>query len=72
VAYRQLAEIVRQLGGSDPSRWLDEVLEGDEQAARLVLSAIGLSGRAAQAELKLEGRRCARHRYGWCEFTRPS
>jgi DNA-binding SARP family transcriptional activator/class 3 adenylate cyclase len=50
VAYRPLAEIVRQLGGSDPSRWLDEVLEGDEQAARLVLSAIGLSDRAAQAE----------------------
>jgi tetratricopeptide (TPR) repeat protein len=50
VAYRPLAEIIRQLGGSDASRWLDEVLEGDEQAARLVLSAIGLSDRAAQAE----------------------
>jgi DNA-binding SARP family transcriptional activator len=50
VAYRPLAEIVRQLGGSDPSRWLDDVLEGDEQAARLVLSAIGLSDRAAQAQ----------------------
>src|SRR5918999_360336 len=50
VAYRPLAEIIRQLGGSNPSRWLDEVLEGDEQVARLVLSAIGLSDRAAQAE----------------------
>src|SRR5918997_1307276 len=50
VAYRPLAEIVRQLGGSDPSRWLEEVLEGDEQAVRLVLSAIGLSDQAAQAE----------------------
>jgi DNA-binding SARP family transcriptional activator len=50
VAYRPLAEIVRQLGDGEPSRWLGEVLEGDEQAQRLVLSAIGLSDRAAQAE----------------------
>jgi tetratricopeptide (TPR) repeat protein len=50
VAYRPLAEIVRRLGGSDPRQWLDEILEEDEQAARLVLSAIGLSDRAAKAE----------------------
>jgi DNA-binding SARP family transcriptional activator/class 3 adenylate cyclase/tetratricopeptide (TPR) repeat protein len=50
VAYRPLAEIVQRLGESDPSGWLDEVLEGDEQAARLVLSAIGVSDRPAQAE----------------------
>jgi DNA-binding SARP family transcriptional activator/class 3 adenylate cyclase len=50
VTYRPLAEIVRQLGGDDPSRWLDEILEGDEQAARLVLSAIGLSDGAAQTQ----------------------
>jgi DNA-binding SARP family transcriptional activator len=50
VAYRPLAEIVRQLGGGDPRAWLSEVLQGDEQAARLVLSAIGLPGSPAQAE----------------------
>ena len=50
VAYRPLAEIVQRLGESDPSEWLDEVLEGDEQAARLILSAIGLSDRPAQSE----------------------
>ena len=51
VTYRPLAEIVRRLAGEDdPGSWLGEVLEGDEQAARLVLSAIGLSDRAAQAE----------------------
>jgi DNA-binding SARP family transcriptional activator/class 3 adenylate cyclase/tetratricopeptide (TPR) repeat protein len=50
VAYRPLAEIVRRLGGSDPRPWLDEILEGDEQSARLVLSAVGLSDRAAHAE----------------------
>jgi DNA-binding SARP family transcriptional activator/class 3 adenylate cyclase len=50
VTYRPLAEIVRQLGGGDPSRWLHEILGGDDQAARLVLSAIGMSERAAQPE----------------------
>ena len=50
VTYRPLAEIVRQLGGSDPRQWVDELLDGDEAVARLVLGAIGLSDGAAQAE----------------------
>jgi DNA-binding SARP family transcriptional activator/class 3 adenylate cyclase len=50
VAYRPLAEIVRQLGEGEPGGWLGDLLDGDEQAVRLVLSAIGLSDRAAQSE----------------------
>jgi class 3 adenylate cyclase/tetratricopeptide (TPR) repeat protein len=50
VTYRPLAEIVRHLGGSDPRQRVSELLEGDEQVARLVLGAIGLSEGAAQAE----------------------
>jgi tetratricopeptide (TPR) repeat protein len=50
VTYRPLAEIVRQLAGDNPRQRLEELLDGDEQAARFVLSAIGLSDEAAQAE----------------------
>ena len=50
VTYKPLAEIVRQLGGSDPRQRVSELLEGDEPIAQLVLGAIGLSERAAQAE----------------------
>ena len=50
VTYRPLADIVRQLGGSDPRQRIEELLEGDEPIARLVLGAIGLSEGAAQAE----------------------
>jgi tetratricopeptide (TPR) repeat protein len=47
--YRALADMVRGLGG-DPRARLEEVLAGDEQAVRAVLSAIGLSDEGAQAE----------------------
>jgi DNA-binding SARP family transcriptional activator len=50
VAYRPLADIVGQLGGASPRERLEELLEGDESAARLVLGAIGLSDEAAQPE----------------------
>lgn len=50
VTYRPLAEIVRQLAGSDPRERVSELLEGDESIAQLVLGAIGLSEGAAQAE----------------------
>jgi DNA-binding SARP family transcriptional activator len=50
VTYRPLTEIVRQLGGADPREGLRELLEGDDQVARLVLGAIGLADAAAQAE----------------------
>jgi DNA-binding SARP family transcriptional activator len=50
VAYRPLAEIVRQLGDGDPRDVVHELLEGDAAIAELVLAAIGLSGGAAQAE----------------------
>jgi hypothetical protein len=50
VTYRPLAEIVGQLGGSDPRQRVNELLEGDESIARLVLNAIGLSEGAAQPE----------------------
>jgi DNA-binding SARP family transcriptional activator len=50
VTYRALAEIVRQLAGDSPRLRLEELLDGDESVARLILSAIGLSGGAAQAE----------------------
>jgi DNA-binding SARP family transcriptional activator len=50
VTYRPLAEIVGQLGGSDPRQRVNELLEGDEPIARLVLGAIGLSDGAAQPE----------------------
>ena len=48
--YRPLAEIVRQLGGRRPAAAGQELLEGDEPIAELVLGAIGLSDGAAQAE----------------------
>jgi class 3 adenylate cyclase/tetratricopeptide (TPR) repeat protein len=47
--YRALADIVRGLGG-DPRRRIDELLDGDEQAVRGVLSAIGLSDEPAHPE----------------------
>jgi DNA-binding SARP family transcriptional activator len=50
VTYRPLAEIVGQLGGSNPRQRVNELLEGDEPIARLVLGAIGLSDGAAQPE----------------------
>jgi class 3 adenylate cyclase/DNA-binding winged helix-turn-helix (wHTH) protein len=50
VTYRPLAEIVGQLGGSNPRQRVNELLEGDEPIARLVLGAIGLSEGAAQPE----------------------
>ncbi len=50
VAYRPLADIVGQLGGSSPRQHVEELLEGDESTARLVLGAIGLSEVAAQPE----------------------
>jgi tetratricopeptide (TPR) repeat protein len=50
VTYRPLAEIVGQLGGSNPRERVNELLEGDEPVARLVLGAIGLSDGAAQPE----------------------
>jgi DNA-binding SARP family transcriptional activator len=50
VTYRPLAEIVGQLGGEDPRERVIELLEGEEQVARLVLGAIGLAEGAAQPE----------------------
>jgi DNA-binding SARP family transcriptional activator len=50
VTYHALAEMVRQLGETDPRQRVGELLEGDESMAELVLAAIGLSDRAAQAE----------------------
>ena len=50
VAYRPLAEIVRQLGDGDPRDVIYDLLEGDAAMAELVLAAIGLSSGAAQAE----------------------
>jgi len=50
VTYRPLAEIVKQLGGSDPRQRVNELLEGDESIARLVLGAVGLSEGPAQPE----------------------
>ena len=48
--YRALADIVRGLGGEDPQRRVEQLLDGDEQAVRAILGAIGLSDEAAQAE----------------------
>jgi class 3 adenylate cyclase/DNA-binding winged helix-turn-helix (wHTH) protein len=50
VAYRPLADIVGQLGGDSPRERVEELLEGDESTARLVLGAIGLADGAAQPE----------------------
>ncbi len=47
--YRALADIVRGLG-DDPRRRVGELLEGDEQAVRAILSAIGLSQEPVQPE----------------------
>ena len=46
--YGPLAEIVRSLGGNEPQAWIEDAL--DEQAAQLVLRAIGMSDEPAQAE----------------------
>ena len=50
ITYSPLVQIVRQLGGSDPRQRVNELLEGDESSARLVLTSIGVSEGAAQAE----------------------
>ena len=50
VTYRPLAEIVRQIAGSDPRARIEELVGADERVAGLVLSAIGLSEAPAQAE----------------------
>ena len=47
--YRALADIVRGLG-EDPRRRIAELLPGDEQARRGILSAAGLSDEPAQAD----------------------
>ncbi len=46
VTYRPLAEIVTQLGGSDPRERITELLSDDQSAAELVLGAVGLSSGA--------------------------
>ncbi len=50
VTYRPLAEIVGQLGGSDPQQRVNELLEGDDSMAQLVTGAIGLSEGPVHAE----------------------
>jgi DNA-binding SARP family transcriptional activator/class 3 adenylate cyclase/tetratricopeptide (TPR) repeat protein len=50
VAYRPLAEIVGQLGGSDPRAGVEQMLADEEATARLVLGAIGLSEGVAKPE----------------------
>ncbi len=47
--YRALAEIVRGLG-DDPQARVEALLDGDEQAVRGILGAIGLSDEPAQVE----------------------
>ncbi len=47
--YRAIADIVHGLGG-EPRERVEELLAGDEQAMRGILSAIGLSGEPAQPE----------------------
>ncbi|HUR84920.1 MAG TPA: protein kinase [Solirubrobacteraceae bacterium] len=47
--YRALADIVHGLGG-EPRERVEELLAGDEQAVRGILSAIGQSGEPAQPE----------------------
>ncbi len=47
--YRALAEIVRGLG-PDPRRRVEQLLDGDQQAIRGLLGAVGLSDEPAQAE----------------------
>ena len=52
ITYRPLAEMVRQLAGDDPERWIRELLAGDERAESIalrVLGAIGRSDESAQA-----------------------
>ena len=48
--YRALADIVRGIGGDDPRQRMEELLDGDEQAIRGVLGAVGLSDEPAQAD----------------------
>src|SRR3954451_4221730 len=50
VTYRPLAEIVRQLGGDEPRARIEELLDGDESLARLILAAVGLADGPAQAD----------------------
>jgi tetratricopeptide (TPR) repeat protein len=50
VTYRPLAEIIGQLGGSNPLQRVNELLDGDEPMTQMVLAAIGLSSGEAQAE----------------------
>ncbi|MDP1849189.1 MAG: protein kinase [Solirubrobacteraceae bacterium] len=48
--YRALADIVRGLGGDDPRRRIAELMPGDEQVARGLLGAIGLSDEPVHAD----------------------
>ena len=48
--YKALADIVRGLGGEHPRGRIEQLLDGDEQAVRGILGAIGLSDERAQAE----------------------
>ena len=48
--FRALADIVRGLGGDDPRQRVEELLDGDEQAVRGILGAIGRSEEPARAE----------------------
>jgi len=50
VTYRTLAEIVGQIAAGDPRRRVEELLQGEEPIARLVLGAIGLAEGPAQPE----------------------
>jgi DNA-binding SARP family transcriptional activator len=52
IAYRPLAEMIGQLAGEDPQRWIEARLAGEDRAdliARRVLGAIGLVDESAQA-----------------------
>ena len=51
VAYRPLAEIVRQVGGEEPAAGIAALLDGDEALTRSVLRAVGLGdGAPVQAD----------------------
>ena len=51
VAYRPLAEIVRQVGGEQPAAGIAALLDGDEALTRSVLRAVGLGdGAPVQAD----------------------
>ena len=65
--YGPLADIVRGLGGGDARRRLEELLEGDAQALRALLGALGLADEPVQPEetawaVRRLLERCARER----------